>query len=127
MTVLDTDYLVALLRGNSIAAAHADKIQNPKTTIINAFELHYGANRSAKPEKSRKEVNSLLRSMDILGFEMPEILASATIQAELMNTGNPVNILDVLIAGIVIKNNEELLTRNVNHFNKITGLKWKEW
>jgi hypothetical protein len=39
-----------------------------------------------------------------------------------MNTGNPINILDVLIAGIVMANNEELPTRNVNHFNKINGL-----
>lgn len=127
MTVLDTDYLVALLRGNTDAAAHANKIENPKTTVINAFELHYGANRSTKPKKSRIEVDSLLGSMDVLGFEIPAARASAKIQAELMDTGNPVNILDVLIAGIVMENNEELLTRNVNHFNKIKGLKWKEW
>ena len=73
------------------------------------------------------EVNSLLRSMDVLGFEMPAVLTCAKIQAELMNAGNPVNILDVLIAGIVMVNNEEFLTRNVNHFNRINGLNWKEW
>ena len=127
MTILDTDYLVALLRGNADATDLADKIKNPKTTIINAFELYYGADRSAKPEKSYIEVNSLLGSLDILGFEMPAVLTSAKIQAELMNNGNPVNILDVLIAGIVMVNNEDFLTRNVNHFNRINGLKWKEW
>ena len=127
MTILDTDYLVALLRGDADAAALADKIKNPKTTIINAFELYYGADRSVKPEKSHTEVNYLLGSMDVLGFEMPAVLTSAKIQAELMNTGNPVNILDVLIAGIVMVNNEEFLTRNVKHFNRINGLDWKEW
>ena len=44
-----------------------------------------------------------------------------------MNAGNPVNILDVLIAGIVMVNNDEFLTRNVNHFNRINGLNWKKW
>ncbi len=127
MTILDTDYLVALLRGNADAAAQADRIKSPKTTVINAFELYYGADRSQNPEKSHTEVNSLLRSMDVLEFEMPAVLASAKIQAELMNTGNPVNILDVLIAGIVMVNKEELLTRNVNHFNRINGLNWKKW
>lgn len=58
---------------------------------------------------------------------MPAVLTSAKIQAELMNAGNPVNILDVLIAGIVMVNNEEFLTRNVNHFNRINGLNWKKW
>jgi len=127
MTILDTDYLVALLRGDANAAAQADKIKNPKTTIINAFELYYGADRSQNSEKSHREVNSLLRSMDVLEFEMPAVLVSAKIQAELMNAGNPVNILDVLIAGIVMINKEELLTRNVNHFNRINGLDWKKW
>ncbi len=127
MTILDTDYLVALLRGDAAAAAQADKIKSPKTTIINAFELYYGADRSWNPKKSHAEVNSLLKSMDVLEFEMPAVLASAKIQAELMNTGNPVNILDVLIAGIVMVNKEELLTRNVNHFNRINGLNWKKW
>ena len=127
MTILDTDYLVALLRGNADAAAQADRIKSPKTTVINAFELYYGADRSQNPEKSHTEVNSLLRSMDVLEFEMPAVLASAKIQAELMNTGNPVNILDVLIAGIVMVNKEELLTRNVNHFNRINGLNWEKW
>jgi predicted nucleic acid-binding protein len=127
MTILDTDYLVALLRGDAAAVAQADKIKSPKTTVINAFELYYGADRSRNPKKSHPEVNSLLKSMDILEFEMPAVLASAKIQAELMNAGNPVNILDVLIAGIVMVNNEELLTRNVNHFNRINGLNWEKW
>lgn len=127
MTILDTDYLVALLRGDTDAAAQADKIKNPKTTIINAFELYYGADRSNNPEKSRNVVNSLLGSIDICKFELPAVLTSAKIQAGLMSAGNPVNILDVLIAGIVMVNNEELLTRNVNHFNRINGLNWKKW
>ena len=80
MTIPDTDYLVALLRGDADAAALADKIKNPKTTIINAFELYYGADRSVKSEKSHLEVNSLLGSMDVLGFEMPAVLTSAKIQ-----------------------------------------------
>jgi len=33
MTVLDTDYLVALLRGNTDAIIYTDKIKNPKTSI----------------------------------------------------------------------------------------------
>lgn len=65
--------------------------------------------------------------MDVIGFEMPAVLTSANIQAELMNAGNPVNIFDVLIAGIVMVNHEELITRNVNHFNRINGLNWKKW
>ena len=38
---------------------------------------------------------------------------AAHIQAELMDSGNPVNILGVLIAGIVKANNEEVFTKKL--------------
>lgn len=127
MTVLDTDFLVALFRGNTDAKELADRINFPKTTIINAFELYYGAKRSKKPEASLSEVISLLDSIDVLEFEKHAALLAAQIQAELMNSGDPVNILDILIAGIVKANDEEVFTRNVDHFKRINGLKWKQW
>jgi predicted nucleic acid-binding protein len=90
MTVLDTDFLVALLRGNTDATELAERINFPKTTIINAFELYYGAKRSKKSEASLSEVISLLDSIEV-----------------------PVNILDVLIAGIVKANNEEVFMKKL--------------
>ena len=127
MTVLDTDYLVALLRGDTDAANFSNMIDYPKTTAINAFELYYGAKRSTNIKKSIAEVKSLLNSMDILEFDNSAVIKSAQIQADLMNSGKPVNILDVLIGGIVIVNNEDLLSRNTDHFNRIKGLKCMSW
>ena len=127
MTVLDTDYLVALLRGDTDAANFSNMIDYPKTTVINAFELYYGAKRSINIKKSTAEVKSLLNSMDILEFDNSAVIKSAQIQADLMNSGKPVNILDVLIGGIVLVNNENLLSRNTDHFNRIKGLKCMSW
>jgi len=127
MTVLDTDFLVSLLRGDLDAADLADQIVSPKTTIINAFELYYGAMRSKRQEASLSEVSSLLESIDVLGLEKIDALKAAEVQAELMNEGKPVNVLDTLIAGIVLANNEEILTRNTDHFSRIPGLRWRSW
>jgi len=127
MTCLDTDFLVALLRGDEDATARAGRIKTPRTTIVNAFELYYGAKRSARPKESLKEVRSLLGSMEVLGFEDSAALKAAQIQAELMASGRPVNILDVLIGAIVMVAKERLLTRNVDHFKRIPGLKWSRW
>lgn len=128
MTVLDTNFLVSILRDRTgTLNAAVDLIEHPKTTIINAFELYYGAKRSAKPEDSFSKVEALLRSLDVLGFEKSAALKAAEIQTELMNSGAPVNLLDVLIAGVVIANNEVILTKDREHFKRIPGLKWKEW
>jgi len=128
MTVFDTNFLVSLLRDRAgILKAEVDLIEHPKTTTINVYELYYGAKRSANPEDSLLKVDSLLKSIDILGFDKTAALKAANIQAELMDSGKPVNILDVLIAGIVMANNEEILTRDSEHFSRIAGLRWRQW
>ena len=127
MTVLDTNFLIELLRGKAGTSDIADSFEDPKTTTVNAFELYYGAMRSAKPEKSVLYVGSLLKSIDVLDFDKYAARKAADIHAELMNSGKPVDIMDVLIAGIVITNKEELVTRNIDHFSRIQGLRCRSW
>jgi len=127
MTVLDTDFLVSLLRGRSEAADLARGISSPRTTTVNAFELYYGAKRSKKPEVSLREVRSLLGSVEILALDLGAALRAAEAQAALEKEGKPVNLLDVLIAGIAMAHGEELWSRNEDHFRRIPGLKWRRW
>jgi len=127
LTVLDTNFLIDLLRNKAGIKDIADSFEDPKTTTINTFELYYGARRSAKPEKGMSEVGNLLNSIEILEFDKSAAQKAADIHAELMNSGNPVDILDVLIAGIVIANKEELVTRDVGHFSRIPGLRCTSW
>jgi len=127
MTVLDTNFLIDLLNDEPGTSVIADSFQNPKTTIINVFELYYGANCSSKPEENISKINILLKSLGILEFDRDAALKAGGIQAKLMNSGRPVDPMDVLIAGIVLANNEELITRNLDHFGRIPGLKCRSW
>jgi len=56
---------------------------------------------------------------------------SAKISAELYSTlrqnGNIVDDIDLLIAGVAIDNDLTLVTNNEGHFNRIPGLKIKNW
>ncbi|NJD77057.1 MAG: type II toxin-antitoxin system VapC family toxin [Candidatus Methanoperedens sp.] len=123
MTVLDTNFLIDLLRNKAGISEAADSLKDPKTTAINAFELYYGARRSAKPEKAVLEVSNLLNSIDVLEFDHSAAQKAGDIHANLMNSGNPIDIMDVLIAGIVLANKEELMTRDIEHFDRIKGLR----
>lgn len=127
MSVLDTNYLVSILQGKGVSELTVDMIDDPKTTAINAYELYYGARRSDNPEKSLSAVNSLLKSIPILEFDNRAALKAGDIQAELMDIGRPVNLLDALIAGVVITNKEVLFTRNIDHFGRIKGLRCRSW
>jgi predicted nucleic acid-binding protein len=127
MTVLDTDFMVALLRGSRDAVRAAPKIASPSTTIINVFELYYGAEKAMKPARAYQQVNSLLASLEILNLDGNACSKAAHIHASLSRKGKPVGITDALIAGITIIAGETILTRNVEHFSLIEGLRWKRW
>lgn len=126
MTVLDTNFMIYLLR-NKEAAEVADYYSNPRTTTINLFELYYGAKLSVKRKESISDINSLLKAVDILQFDKPAAEKAGEIQAMLMNSGEPIELQDVLIAGIVMSRNEELVTKNIKHFKRIPGLKCISW
>jgi tRNA(fMet)-specific endonuclease VapC len=46
---------------------------------------------------------------------------------ELKENGKMLDIADQFIAGIVISNNETLITRNTKHFSRIRRLKSEAW
>lgn len=126
MTVFDTNFLIYLLK-NKAAAEIVDYYTDPKTTTITLFELYYGANRSVKKEENISGINSLLKSIDILAFDKPAAEKAGEIQARLMNSGEPIDLQDVLIAGIVMSRNEELVTNDIKHFRRIPGLRCSSW
>ncbi len=127
MTTLDTNFLINILRGKGTSEVTVDMIDDPNTTVINAFELYFGARRSAKQEENISNINSLLKSIDILDFDIPAAVKAADIHARLMSSGISLDVQDVLIAGIVITNNEKLMTKDINHFNRIPGLRCISW
>ncbi len=127
MTVLDTNFIIDLLKEDPAASEIADLFQHPKTTIINVFELYYGASKSFRSEENISKINYLLKSIGVLEFDKIAALKAGDIQAKLMKIGRPVDPYDVLIAGIVIANNEEIMTRDVDHFKRIQGLRYRTW
>jgi tRNA(fMet)-specific endonuclease VapC len=126
MTVLDTNFLIDLLRGKGNPEAILDMIEHPKTTTINVFELYFGAERSVKKRQSISNINSLIKSLEILEFDVPAAVKTAGIHAKLKSSGRTLEIEDLFIAGIVIVNNEELMTRD-EHFSRIPGLRCRSW
>ena len=52
MTVLDTNFLIDILRDKLNTEDILDMIERPKTTTINVFELYFGAERSLKKKKA---------------------------------------------------------------------------
>jgi tRNA(fMet)-specific endonuclease VapC len=127
---LDTDFLVAILRGKQEAAnavAELDQEVRSATTAINAFELYFGANKSQNKAQNIKETQKLLSKLEMFPLEHAAAKLAAEISAKLAEEGQPIDYRDAMIAAIAIQNNAVLLTRNLAHFTRIKGLKTKSW
>ncbi len=130
MKCLDTDFLVAILRGKQEAAkavTELDQEVRAATTAINAFELYYGANKSQNKAQNIKETQNLLAKLEMFPLEHAAAKLAAEISAKLAEQGQLIDYRDAMIAAIAIQNNAVLLTRNLAHFSRIKGLKIKSW
>jgi tRNA(fMet)-specific endonuclease VapC len=130
MRCLDTDLLVAILRGKEGAwkkVAELDEEETGATTSINAFELFFGANKSARKNENLKETSKLLERLTVFPLDLLSSQKAAEISARLMDKGEIIDFRDAMIAAIAIENDLTLVTRNNFHFKRITDLKLELW
>ncbi len=125
--VLDTDILVGLLRDVKDIVRFVKRLEEEgiplATTIINIFELFYGAYKSKKREKNLKEVKDLADNMEVLYLDIKSSKIAGEILAMLESKGMPIEVGDVLIAAITLANDCVLATMNVDHFSRIKKLR----
>ena len=58
---------------------------------------------------------------------MDDAIAYGQISAELRAKGEPIGIIDELIASIAINQEDTLITRNIRHYEKIPRVKLQNW
>jgi len=128
---LDTDFLVALLRNRPEAVQKAEEYDllnaEISTTSMNAFEVYLGAFRSKDVGKNVRHVDDLFNSINTLDLTLECSRRSGEILSELLRTGTPIGLRDAIIAGIALVGGYTLVTRNIEHFRRITGLSIETW
>jgi len=97
------------------------------TTPICACELFAGAYRSRKKEFEIKRVKEFLSRMELLEFSTQACERFGRIRGELESRGSVVGDFDIMIAAIALTHNQQLLTRDLEHFQKIPGLTVETW
>jgi tRNA(fMet)-specific endonuclease VapC len=131
MVCLDTDFLVALLRGDEVAHEKSTTLEirgiKKTTTPINAFELFIGAYLSSKREDNINLVKDLLQTIELLEFNIQSCERAGEYEATLRRRGEEIGIRDVMIAAISHIHDETLLTRNTQHYSRIKELKIDKW
>ena len=128
MRCVDTDFLIAVLKGDKSAIPMIEKLDRSRirfTTAVNAFELYIGAYYIGAD--AVKEVDDLLSKFHILPFDEACAKKAGEIFSDLKKKGLAIDIRDAMIASVALQHDLILVTRNVKHFERINGLKIEKW
>jgi predicted nucleic acid-binding protein len=120
--ILDTSFLIDLLRGRESAKKVNDEIRPGKITPISVMELWEGVQLTDKTSEERKAVQKLLEELKEAEFDTESALEAGRISAELQEKGEIIQPEDIMIAGVALRNDEKLLTREISEFEKIEGI-----
>ena len=115
---VDTDILADFLR-NKPEAVEWIKINEKKnvlvTTIINLFELYYGAYKSKFTEQNINAVQALAQRLLILNLTDESVRMAGELLALLERTGQHIDFRDVLIGATALKENYAIKSGNSCH------------
>jgi tRNA(fMet)-specific endonuclease VapC len=120
MSVVDTCFLIDLMRNDSGALTLAENEMDLRTTSISAAEFLFGAKRSRRQDLVTVS-RMFLSYFPILPFDVESAQIYADIAEALQNGGSRISSFDELIAAIAIRHGETLISRD-SHFSSIPGL-----
>jgi tRNA(fMet)-specific endonuclease VapC len=99
-------------------------------SAMSAGELLHGCWRADTPaRRARREefVEALLAALPVVPLTLPVMRVFAEIDAQLRAAGDRLPTSDLLIASTALSRGDEIVTGNVRHFGRITGLTVHEW
>jgi predicted nucleic acid-binding protein len=132
MFLFDTDTLSQILKRTPSSALLARLATVPPeqqfTSAITVGELVYGAYRSPSPEPLLRQLEERVwPNVRVLPFDRPAAETYGRLRAELERAGAPLSEPDLRIASIALTHDLTVVTGNVRHFARVSGLRVDNW
>ena len=125
--LLDTNIISFYLKGDeSLKEKVLSNIDSIVISIISYYEIVSGL-QSINANKRIAEFKKFCELVDIINLDKSSITASCQIYSTLKRSGNLIDDIDILIAGIALSNNLVMVTDSTSHFGRIENLKVENW
>ena len=128
MKVLDSDFIIALLRKNPEVQKKLHELVEDNhqvaTTILNAHEVMFG---TIENPRNAHIADEFFRSLLVLSYNYDCMNQTMKIINYLGKNGERIGAFDEIIAGICKAHDATLITRNIKHFGRVPKLKVEPW
>ena len=129
-SLIDTDILSMFFKGNSKVKEKFNIYLKSYKEISFSIITYYEIISGLKHRDAKKQMDIFLEfasQSNILPLTTYSTEISATIYSNLRKKGTPVDDIDLLIAGVALENELNMVTNNTSHFNRIEGLEVNNW
>lgn len=128
--LLDTDICSYVIKGSHPTLDQRLRSLQPGQIAISAVtraELRFGV--ALRPEATRlaKLVESFLSLMATLPWDATAADRYGSLRATLQRAGQPIGDRDLMIAAHALAVNATLITHNLAHFERVSGLACVDW
>ncbi len=124
MRLLDTCFLIDLLRGDPGAVRVAEGLDGAATTAVNVYELFFGVGGGVGDRETRRgEAEALVERLEVMPLDREAGKSAAGVMGELHRRGEPVDALDVFTAAIGLRHGcRVVVTRDARRFERFPGI-----
>jgi tRNA(fMet)-specific endonuclease VapC len=129
-TLLDTDILSAVMRGNPAVTARARAYLAEHGALAFSIITRYEILRGLKAKNATSQLQAFDRFCEtclILSLTDEIVVRAADIYAALKTRGEPIGDADILIAATALGHGLAVVTNNEDHFRRISGLDVENW
>ena len=128
--ILETSFIIDFLRNEPNAVSKIQKLRQEnipiQITTPSIFELWSGASSLEKSERQKNNLAMFIQEQLIIPLDAESAEKAGKIDGTLVKKGLEIQAEDCMIAGIAIKNNISLLTKD-SDFKRIDDLKIEEY
>lgn len=123
--ILDTTFLIDVLNGEPDAERRRielDERGDASASAVSVFELAEGAYLSDRTDEELQAIVEFLSRLRVVPVDGEVALLAGELSAELIGRGERVEAEDVLVGATALQADTAVLTRNVDHFDRIPGV-----
>lgn len=129
-SLVDTNILSFFFRGHAQVVANFEAYLKEYDTINLSIITYYEIVSGLKHRDAQKQLDLFLEFVEqnmVLPLTQGAANIAAEIYAELRKSGQPIDDIDLLIAGTAIANGLVMVTHNRKHFDHIPQLEIEDW
>lgn len=124
--IQDTSFLIDVLGGDDgalDALTVLEKERRPeKVSSVTVLELYEGIEHADRPDEEKADVLDVLDSKTVVPADHEVMRRAGRLSGQLLARGERIDREDCIVAATAIREDEPVLTRNENHFQRVPEL-----